>query len=131
MNNKNARDGKYKVEMVSVEDKAGNSTTYEKSDLAGTSFAKLCFNYTGLTPPSSNTAKPTISSVAVDGSADVQFGDRIKLKYSADGISSEIKSIYSKFVNANSDLIDVHGRGGQNKTSRLFGYDSHKNTLSG
>ena len=108
-----------------------NSTKYENSDLSGTSFAQLSFNYTGLIPPSSDTAKPTISSVAIDGSADIKFGDRIKLKYSADGTGSEIQSFYANFENTNGDLIDVHGKGGQNETSRLFNYDSYKKQPSG
>jgi hypothetical protein len=131
MNNKNHKDGLYKLTNVAVYDKAGNSTQYGNSDLAGTSFAQLSFNYTGLIPPSSDTAKPTISSVAIDGSADIKFGDRIKLKYSADGTGSEIQSFYAKFENTNGDLIDVHGKGGQNETSRLFNYDSYKKQPSG
>ncbi len=58
MNNKNHKDGLYKLTNVAVYDKAGNSTQYGNSDLAGTSFAQLSFNYTGLIPPSSDTAKP-------------------------------------------------------------------------
>jgi hypothetical protein len=135
MNNKHTKDGLYKLTQVELEDKAGNYAKlgeyYGNSDLAGTSFGQLSFKYTGLIPPSSDTAKPTLSSVAIDGSADIKFGDRIKLKYSADGTGSDIQSFYAKFENANGDSLDVHGKGGQNETSLLFNYDSYRYKPSG
>jgi hypothetical protein len=135
MNNKNTKDGLYKLTQVELEDKAGNYAKlgeyYGNSDLAGTSFGQLSFKYTGLIPPSSDTEKPTVSSVAIVGSADIKFGDRIKLKYSADGTGSDINSYSAQFENANNDFINVHSTGGQNETSLLLGYDSHKNHTSG